>query len=73
MSRSSPRGRDGTFAPAAVPKHQGRIAGFDEAAVSLCAKGMTTCGIAKRLRNREAPVRAVRSDVFCDLVSAVRD
>lgn len=35
-----PRDRAGTFAPVVVPKHQRRIAGFDEAVISLYAKGM---------------------------------
>ncbi|MGH6654124.1 MAG: IS256 family transposase [Actinocrinis sp.] len=37
-----PRDRDGSFEPAIVPKHARRLAGFDEAVVSLYAKGLTT-------------------------------
>lgn len=37
-----PRDRQGTFAPQIVPKHTRRIAGFDEAIISLYAKGLTT-------------------------------
>lgn len=44
-----PRDRVGTFAPVVVPKHQRRIAGFDDAVISLYAKGMTTGDIAKHL------------------------
>lgn len=37
-----PRDRAGTFEPRIVPKHQRRLSGFDEAVISLYAKGMTT-------------------------------
>ena len=37
-----PRDRQGTFAPAIVPKHARRLEGFDEAIISLYAKGLTT-------------------------------
>ncbi len=37
-----PRDRAGTFLPAVVPKHSRRLTGFDEAVVSLYAKGITT-------------------------------
>jgi transposase-like protein len=37
-----PRDRDGTFEPQLVPKHQRRLAGFDEKILALYAKGMTT-------------------------------
>lgn len=37
-----PRDRDGSFEPVIVPKHARRLAGFDEAVVSLYAKGLTT-------------------------------
>jgi putative transposase len=39
---AGPDGPARTFEPAIVPKHKRRIAGFDEAMVSLSAKGMTT-------------------------------
>lgn len=38
----SPRDREGTFEPQLVPKHQRRLAGFDEKILALYAKGMTT-------------------------------
>ena len=51
-----PRDRAGTFAPTVVPKHTRRLAGFDDAVLSLYAKGMTTGDIAnhpgRRLRQR---------------------
>lgn len=37
-----PRDREGTFEPQIVPKRQRRLKGFDEAVISLYAKGMTT-------------------------------
>lgn len=50
-----------------VPKHQRRIVGFDEAVISLYAKGMTTGDIAKHLSDLYG------SDVSRDLVSTVTD
>lgn len=44
-----PRDRAGSFEPAVVPKHSRRLAGFDDAVISLYAKGMTTGDIADRL------------------------
>jgi transposase-like protein len=46
-----PRDRDGTFQPAAIPKHQRRLDGFDEAVISLYAKGMTTGDIVNHLQD----------------------
>jgi putative transposase len=37
-----PRDREGTFDPQLIPKHQRRLAGFDEKILALYAKGMTT-------------------------------
>jgi transposase-like protein len=37
-----PRDRSGTFEPQLIPKHQRRLAGFDEKILALYAKGMTT-------------------------------
>ena len=37
-----PRDRHATFEPKIVPKHARRLEGFDEAVVSLYAKGLTT-------------------------------
>jgi transposase-like protein len=39
---TTPRDRDGTFEPQLIPKHQRRLAGFDEKILALYAKGMTT-------------------------------
>jgi transposase-like protein len=44
-----PRDREGSFEPQIVAKHQRRLAGFDEAVISLYAKGMTTGDIAAHL------------------------
>jgi hypothetical protein len=41
-----PRDRAGTFAPTVVPKHPRRLAGFDDAVLSLYAKRLTTGDIA---------------------------
>ena len=37
-----PRDRQGSFEPQIVPKHARRLEGFDEAIISLCAKGLTS-------------------------------
>jgi putative transposase len=37
-----PRDRNGSFEPTIVPKHARRLEGFDEAIISLYAKGLTT-------------------------------
>jgi putative transposase len=42
LTLSTPRDRDGTFVPQLIPKHQRRVAGFDEKILALYAKGMTT-------------------------------
>lgn len=60
-----PRDREGTFEPQIVPKHQRRLAGFDEAVISLYAKGMTTGDIAAHLEE------VYDTTVSRDLVSAV--
>jgi putative transposase len=62
-----PRDRAGTFSPAVVPKHQRRIAGFDDAVLSLYAKGMTTGDIANHLAD------IYGTDVSRELVSKVTD
>jgi transposase-like protein len=62
-----PRDRAGTFAPAIVPKHQRRLAGFDEAVISLYAKGMTTGDIANHLSD------VYETEVSRELVSKVTD
>lgn len=43
-----PRDRQGSFEPKTVPKHARRVAGFDEAIISLYAKGLTTGESARR-------------------------
>jgi transposase-like protein len=45
-----PRDRNGTFEPQLVPKHARRLEGFNEAIISLCARGMTTGDIQGHLR-----------------------
>ncbi len=50
-----------------MPKHQRRLAGFDEAVISLYAKGMTTGDIAAHLS------QVYDTDVSRDLVSRVTD
>src|SRR5262245_1815796 len=62
-----PRDRAGTFAPAVVPKHSRRLAGFDDAVLSLYAKGMTTGDIANHLAD------IYGSEVCRDLVYRVTD
>jgi transposase-like protein len=62
-----PRDRLGTFEPQIVPKHQRRLAGFDEAVISLYAKGMTTGDIVAHLEE------VYDTDMSRDLVSAVTD
>ncbi|GEL96432.1 IS256 family transposase [Cellulomonas composti] len=62
-----PRDRAGTFEPQIVPKHQRRLAGFDEAVISLYAKGMTTGDICAHLSE------VYDTDVSRDLVSRVTD
>ena len=62
-----PRDRAGTFEPQIVPKHQRRLAGFDEAVISLSATGMTTGNIAAHLAD------VYDTDVSRDLVSRVTD
>jgi transposase-like protein len=62
-----PRDRAGTFAPVVVPKHTRRLAGFDEAVISLYAKGMTTGDIANHLAD------VYGTAVSRDLVSRVTD
>jgi transposase-like protein len=62
-----PRDRAGTFAPAVIPKHSRRLAGFDEAVISLYAKGMTTGDIANHLAD------VYGEEVSRELVSKVTD
>lgn len=64
---SVPPDRAGTFSPAVVPKHARRLAGFDDAVLSLYAKGMTTGDIANQLAD------IYGTEVSRDLVSRVTD
>ena len=61
-----PRDRAGTFEPRIVPKHQRRLSGFDEAVISLYAKGMTTGDIAAHLEE------VYDTTISCDLVQGGR-
>ena len=65
MTIEVPRDRAGTFEPQVVPKHQRRLAGFDDAVISLYGKGMTTGDIAAHLEE------VYDTTVSRDLVSAV--
>jgi putative transposase len=62
-----PRDRAGTFTPVVVPKHARRLAGFDDAVLSLYAKGLTTGDIVNHLAD------VYGSEVSRDLVSRVTD
>jgi putative transposase len=62
-----PRDRAGTFEPVVVPKHTRRLAGFDEAVISLYAKGLTTGDIANHLAD------VYGDSMSKDLVSRVTD
>ena len=62
-----PRDRAGTFRPVVVPKHTRRLSGFDEAVISLYAKGMTTGDIANHLSD------VYETEVSRELVSKVTD
>lgn len=62
-----PRDRAGTFEPQIVPKHSRRLAGFDEAVISLYAKGMTTGDIAAHLEE------VYDTEISRDLVSRVTE
>jgi hypothetical protein len=67
VTLAAPRDRAGTFEPAVVPKHQRRLAGFDQAVLSLYAMGMTTGDIAARL------AEVYDTEVSRELVSKVTD
>jgi putative transposase len=62
-----PRDRSGTFDPQIVPKHARRVGGFDEAIISLYAKGLTTGEIQAHL------AEIYGTDVSRDLISRVTD
>jgi putative transposase len=62
-----PRDRAGSFEPQIVAKHSRRIEGFDEAIISLYAKGSTTGEIQAHL------AEIYQTDVSRDLISRVTD
>jgi transposase-like protein len=62
-----PRDRQGTFEPAVLPKHVRRLGGFNEAVISLYAKGLTTGDIANHLAD------VYGDSASKDLVSRVTD
>lgn len=62
-----PRDRAGGFEPQIVPKHARRVEGFDEAIISLYAKGLTTGEIQAHLAD------VYQAEVSRDLISWVTD
>jgi putative transposase len=62
-----PRDRNGTFEPQLIPKHSGRLEGFNEAIVSLYARGMTTGDIQGHLR------QLYGAEVSRELISKITD
>lgn len=62
-----PRDVDGEFEPQIVPKHVRRVGGFDEAILSLYAKGLTTGEIQAHLSD------VYGAEVSRDLISRVTD
>jgi putative transposase len=62
-----PRDRNGTFEPQLIPKHARRLEGFNEAIVSLYARGMTTGDIQGHLR------QLYGAEVSRELISKVTD
>ncbi len=65
LALTTPRDRDGTFAPIVIPKHQRRVPGFDEKILALYAKGMSTRDI------QEIVQELYGVDVSADLVSEI--
>jgi putative transposase len=62
-----PRDREGSFEPRIVPKHARRIAGFDEAIISLYARGLTTGEIQGHLAD------IYQVEVSKELISSITD
>jgi putative transposase len=62
-----PRDREGTFSPVIVPKHSRRLDGFDEAIISLYAKGLTTGEIQDHLEE------IYGAEVSKDTISRITD
>ena len=67
MTLAVPRDRNGEFEPQIVPKHARRVQGFDEAIISLYAKGLTTGEIAAHL------AEICGTQVSRELISKVTD
>lgn len=67
MTLAVPRDRNGGFEPQIVPKHARRVQGFDEAIISLYAKGLTTGEIAAHL------AEIYGTQVSRELISKVTD
>jgi putative transposase len=51
ITLDTPRDRNSTFEPQLVPKHQRRLAGFDEKILALYTKGMTTRDIQELVKD----------------------
>lgn len=64
-----PRDRDGSFEPKIVPKNKRRIGGFDEAILSLYAKGLSTGEISRHLE--ETYQASVSKDTISRITDAV--
>jgi transposase-like protein len=62
-----PRDRVGSFEPTVVPKNSRRVGGFDEAIISLYAKGLTTGEIQAHLYD------VYQAEISRELVSKVTD
>ncbi len=62
-----PRDRNADFEPQIVPKHQRRLAGFDEKVIALYARGMSARSIQEHLQE------LYQADVSRTLISTVTD
>lgn len=74
LTLTTPRDRDGTFEPLLIPKHQRRLAGFDEKILAMYAKGMTTRDIqelAQQLYGVEVSATLI-SEITADLDQEVK-
>jgi len=74
LTLTTPRDRDGTFEPQLIPKHQRRLAGFDEKILAMYAKGMTTRDIqdlAQQLYGAEVSATLI-SEITADLDQEVK-
>ena len=50
LTITTPRDRNSTFEPLLIPKHERRLAGFDDKVLALYAKGMSTRDIQDLLK-----------------------